>query len=461
MNGRELVDLLPAELVASAEEGRDVEGLRAEVEEWLAQARRSLEETGELPPEMVSEGQAIYQRLVTTPIRDDFPYSEPSTWEGIVAEVPALADPQPYGTIPAGYEERVLGGWLGRAAGCLLGKPVEGWPRSRIEGYLRAARIDELVDYLPRVGDKRSEWHISFTGACKGEVNGMLRDDDLDYTVAGLMLLERHGARLTPADAGRFWLEYFPYHQVYTAERAAYRNLIDGLVPPATACRYNPYREWIGAQIRADAFGYVCPGAPGAAARLAYQDAALSHTGNGIYGEMWAAATIAAAFTARSPREAVQAGLEYVPRRSRFAEMVRDCLVWGETEATWEGAWRRLESKYGRYHPVHTLNNAGVVVLALLYGGGDLARTVGLAVRGGWDTDCNGATAGSVIGVWLGAERLSRHLVEPLHDRLRTALAGLPELRFSELAARTGKVARQLVATAAGTGAGTGGGQAG
>ena len=67
----------------------------------------------------------------------------------------------------------------------------------------------------------------------------------------------------------------------------------------------NPYREWIGAQIRADICGYV-PRPPGAAAKLAFRDASLSHTANGIYGAMWSAALVAAAF-AGTARQAMRA----------------------------------------------------------------------------------------------------------------------------------------------------------
>ena len=88
----------------------------------------------------------------------------------------------------------------------------------------------------------------------------MARDDDTDYTILGMHILEEHGFEFGPMDVAEEWLLHLPFFQVYTAERAAYRNLIHGLSPPETASYRNPYREWIGAQIRADMWGYVCSG---------------------------------------------------------------------------------------------------------------------------------------------------------------------------------------------------------
>ncbi len=131
----------------------------------------------------------------------------------------------------------------------------------------------------------------------------MARDDDIDYTIIGLSYFERFGPGFATDDVAGAWLRGLPYHLVYTAERAAYRNLVDGLRPPRSATFRNPYREWIGAQIRADAFGYVSPGWPEKAAEFAYRDAAVSHIKNGTYGEMWVAAMLGAR---RLPRRWVE-----------------------------------------------------------------------------------------------------------------------------------------------------------
>jgi hypothetical protein len=69
---------------------------------------------------------------------------------------------------------------------------------------------------------------------------------------------------------------------------------------------------------------------------------------------------------------------------------------------------------------------------------------------GGWDTDSNGATAGSVAGVVLGAAGLPRNFVAPLRDRTRSALFGFDNSRISDLAHRTAALVRAGVPARAG-----------
>jgi ADP-ribosylglycohydrolase len=228
---------------------------------------------------------------------------------------------------------------------------------------------------------------------------------------------------------------------VYTAERAAYRNLIAGCGPPETATRVNPYREWIGAQIRVDAYAYAAAGNPDAAAEMAYVDATLSHTGNGIYGAMWAAALIAASFAEATTGNALASASGVIPERSRLAEALRRVAEMHAAGHDWETARDALEDRYGRLSPVHTINNAALVAAALLWGDGDFTTTVGLAVHGGWATDCNGATAGSAFGAMHGTAGLPDAWTAPLADRIHSALFGFDGVRISDLAQRTSTVA--------------------
>ncbi|MFE2693368.1 ADP-ribosylglycohydrolase family protein [Streptomyces mirabilis] len=347
---------------------------------------------------------------------------------------------------PVGTElaDRVLGGWLGRIAGNMLGKPVEQgdhWTRDRIDRYLRQAAALPLTDYLPEPatdGDAgefelRPEWRQ----CVRGRIHGSCRDDDVDYAILGLHLLETHGFGFSTEQVGDLWLLRLPYLQTFTAERAAYRNLANGIKPPLTATYDNPYQEWIGALIRADVYGWTSPGAPRRAASLARRDAVLSHTGNGVYGAMWAAALVSAAFTAPTVRHALDTALTVIPASSRLARTVRRVLTLHETRMTWEDTLTTVSEETAGLGWIHTIPNAAVLTAGLLYGDGDFTRTITLTVRGGLDTDSNGATAGSVAGILCGAGAIPAQWKNPLEDTVRSAVFGFDGVRISELAART------------------------
>ncbi|MGV9701188.1 ADP-ribosylglycohydrolase family protein [Streptomyces sp. NPDC003483] len=370
---------------------------------------------------------------------------------------------------PVGTElaDRVLGGWLGRIAGNMLGKPVEQgdhWTRDRIDRYLRRAAALPLTDYLPAPTDGgdggaghdefalRPEWRQ----CVRGRIHGSCRDDDVDYAILGLDLLETHGFGFSTEQVGALWLLRLPYLQTFTAERAAYRNLANGIKPPLTATYDNPYQEWIGALIRADIYGWTCPGVPRRAASLARRDAVLSHTGNGVYGAMWAAALISAAFTAPTVRQALDTALTVVPASSRLARTVRRVLTLHETRMSWEDTLSTVSEETAGLGWIHTIPNAAVLTAGLLYGDGDFTRTITLTVRGGLDTDSNGATAGSVAGVLCGARVVPAQWKDPLEDTVRSAVFGFDGVRISELAARTVKLAEAEAEAEAGAGAGAG-----
>ncbi|RZU23692.1 ADP-ribosylglycohydrolase family protein [Streptomyces sp. BK239] len=337
---------------------------------------------------------------------------------------------------------RVLGGWLGRVAGNMLGKPVEQgelWTRERIDRYLRRADALPLTDYLPEpaAGDDGPPLRPEWRDCVRGRIHGSCRDDDVDYAILGLHLLETHGFGFSTEQVGDLWLLRLPYRQTFTAERAAYRNLANGLKPPLTATYDNPYQEWIGALIRADVFGWTRPGDPRRAAALARRDAVLSHTGNGVYGAMWAAALVSAAFTAPTVRHAVEEALAVIPASSRLSRAVRRVASLHEAGLGWEDTLTTMAEETAGLGWIHTVPNAAVLTAGLLYGDGDFTRTIALTVRGGLDTDSNGATAGSVAGVLTGADAIPAQWTEPLEDTVRSAVFGFDGVRISELAERT------------------------
>jgi ADP-ribosylglycohydrolase len=427
-----LKELLGDELVQRRQSGYVVDdGLATDVQAALEDPEVPLEEIGRL-----------YDELDHTNLCRDWPYEEPSAIEDILALAPgAETGPKLSADV---LRDRIQAAWLGRCAGCNLGKPVEGfgWNRAKLKEYLELANAFPLADYLVVLDPMPAQFTLNpcWKVATRGRVKAMARDDDTDYTMLGLRVLEKYGPGFTTADMGAEWLQALPFTMVYTAERVAYRNLIFGKRPPATATYRNPYREWIGALIRGDIFGYVSPGDPVAAARLAYHDAALSHTANGIYGEMWAAALIAAALSSTTAREALDTALRVVPAESRLAGALRQTSDHHDKGQTWDDAMTSMEDRLAGYHWVHTINNAEVVAAALLWGEGDFSRTIGLAVEAGLDTDCTGATAGSVFGALHGTEALPDHWTDPLQDTMHSAIFGFDGVHITELVERTMRV---------------------
>ena len=343
----------------------------------------------------------------------------------------------------ADLQTRLLGGWLGRAAGCLLGKPIERYPRPVIRKMLESNGNWPLRDYWTQVGMPKDlleqyPWkrRLGFE-SLRENIECMPEDDDLNYTMLNLHVLETYGYDFSSDDVCTEWVTKMPALQVFTSDRVAYQNILSGLRPPATATFMNPFREWVGGQIRADLWGYVSPGEPQRAAELAWRDARISHTRNGIYGEMFFAALIATAFVESDIRRLIESALAHVPSESRFAQAINIVLDLPVDSMNWEHVVDTIYTNFGHYHWVHTINNAALAAAALLASGGDYERTICNTVMGGWDTDSNGATVGSVLGVIQGADALPEKWISPLNDRVRSCLGGFDNAHFTDLARRT------------------------
>jgi ADP-ribosylglycohydrolase len=423
-------DLVHDELRQRIESGYDISGIEADL--------------AATPADDLDRLEALYLQLITTQRRSDWAYQEPDSLDDILDAMPATRSGLTAVGRPAPRElaDRILGGWLGRIAGCNLGKPVEDgdfWTPARIRTYLELADAYPLRDYIPALDPMPSGFRLreSWPETTRGRVQGSARDDDIDYSILGVWLLERYGFQLTPSLVGNAWLSFLPYLRVFTAERAVLVNLLHNVPIASVGETRNPYREWIGALIRADVFGWTLPGQPGSAAQLVYSDASLSHRCNGIYAAMWAAALVSCACVAATVGEAVEQSLDYVPARSRLAEALSAVQELHRTGYIWEAAVEELRARFGQYSWVHSINNACLITAGLLWGEGDFTSTVGYVVQGGWDTDSNAATAGSVVGTVLGAAKLPRHFIEPLQDRTRSAVFGYDNSRISELARRT------------------------
>ena len=233
------------------------------------------------------------------------------------------------------------------------------------------------------------------------------------------------------------WLVDLPAGRTFTAERVAYRNLLEGISPPRTARIRNPFREWIGAQIRTDLYGWANPGDPLRAAEWAWRDAAVSHTRNGLYGAMFVAAMASAAIGGGDIGTVLDVGTSVVPPNSRMARAVALGRDLGRSGGDPTEAYATLEAEFTGHHWVHSLNNTALVAYALEAGGGDFDRSSCLTVMGGWDTDSTGATVGAITGALTGAAGLAPRWTDPLQGRLVTSIPDAGDLTFDALTERT------------------------
>ena len=377
----------------------------------------------------------LFQIIWNAGQRDKYEYEEPSELEKIKdsrelyeMEEKKVSEDQLY--------NKIYGAWLGRICGCLLGKPLEGM-------YTK-----DMVPLLKQSGNYPMHRYILSTDETKGMRGGFWADtlacapadDDTNYTVLAQVLIENYGRDFTPENVSRVWLDYQPMRAYWTAERAAYRNFVAGYLPPYSAVYKNPYREWIGAQIRGDYYGYINPGNPELAAEMAWRDACISHVKNGIYGEMFVAAMLACAAVTDDLEDILQGGLAQIPCRSRLYEAVQEIISDFHSGVTKEACFAGIHERYDEcdeHDGTHTIPNALIVAAALLYGEGDFGRSICMAVETGFDTDCNGATVGSVLGMRNGADCIEEKWEQPIHGALNTDIFGMDKIQIRDCVERT------------------------
>ena len=429
-------------------EGLDVERFEKSVEQ-IEKKVASVYAGTSFDADLEREAWELACEMHKSPKLEGFDFVEPSTLEEIEKESPnRIPDGNP-AFDDAFLQDRFRGAWIGRIGGCLLGKPVEGWRREDSWEMMKDCKNFPLNRYI-RLADmspamlKQAQTPGNFRcNPCYADfaTDGMSpSDDDTNYTVFAMRLLDTYGQSFSSDDVLSSWMRWIPMLNTCTAERVAYRNGAIGIAPPGSASFRNPYREWIGAQIRGDYFGYVNLGRPHAAARMAFRDAAISHVKNGIYGEMFCAALMAGAVLTDDMKKLLSIGLDVIPARSRLNRDIRLVLEWYEAGLSYEEVLDRIVEMYPPYARngwVYTNPNTMIVATALLYSRGEFGPAVCRAVQAAYDTDCNGATVGSVVGILNGADRIDPQWTEPFPNGLHTQIDGYQIVTVDQLASKT------------------------
>ncbi len=397
--------------------------------------------TSHLPTGETKEkiGDALFDLVVNAKQREDYPYTEPSELEGIKA---LRKQTEFYKDAPTEIaEEKICGAWMGSLAGQIPGYPLEGIRTEELNAFLKETdnypmhRLVESADFADEIVDK---YHFAFKSRISGvkdRFQGTFGTITTNNTILAQQIIEESGRDFSPFDVSFAWLKYQGKLAYATAEQVAYSNFVKGYGPPQSAFFKNPYREWWGAMVRGHYFGFVNPGNPELAAEMAWRDASVSHVKNGIYGEMFVAAMIAAAALTDDVNRIIRTGIGEIPTTSRLYECITLILDAHEKGVSIKEC---LELIYGRYnehmdqHAYHAIPNAMIIAASLLYGEGDFEKSVYTATSAAFCGACNGSAVGAVLGMAKGMEVIPSEWLSMIGESISTSLFNIGTVKVSE-----------------------------
>ncbi len=285
----------------------------------------------------------------------------------------------------AEYRDKVYACWLGKNIGGTLGAPTEG-----------RKEILTLKYYDPMPSESAP-------------------NDDLDLQLVWLKMLQERGINPGLNDFADYWMKHlapYPWDEYGFCQR----NLQRGLRPPISGCFENDFIDQMGSPIRSEIWACIAPGDPQLAAVMAWKDAVLDHAGGeGVWGEMFWAALESAAFVISDPITLIRIGLGMIPVWSHIHRAVTSAVWCHENKVSWEDARSRIITRFGHNHPCHAPQNHGFTIIGWLYGQ-DYGDKLCKAVNCGYDTDCTGATLGSLLGILGGTKIIPSEWRDPIGE---------------------------------------------
>jgi len=321
------------------------------------------------------------------------------------------------------YLSKVNGCWLGKNIGGTLGAPFE-WHR----------QINNVTFYAQKLD------------------GNPLPNDDLDIQLLWLIALEEQGINIQSRMLSEYWSIFVtPHWAEYGIAKA---NLRSGVVPPLSGYLNNGYRHSCGAFIRSEIWACISPGLPAIAAKYAYEDAIIDHgvDAEGLYAEVFCATMESAAFVEKDVYKLIDIGLSYIPEDCGVARAVSCAVQCYKSGLSWLEARNEILEKYrgstafglrsvisdadverGFFDGVmgwDAPSNIAIIIVGILYGEGDFAKSVCIAVNCGEDTDCTGATVGALLGIIHGDKYIPGEWVKPIGHAIKTACLNLGELGF-------------------------------
>jgi hypothetical protein len=292
------------------------------------------------------------------------------------------------------YMDKVKAGWVGQMVGVGWGAPTE---------------FQWLGEIIPE--ENMPTWK-------PGMVN-QFNQDDIYVEMTFLRTLEQYGWDVSIRQAGIDFAN--SRYMLWHANVVGRDNLRSGIAAPWSGHpKYNDHADDIDYQIEADYAGLISPGMPNVAIELGETFGRIMNYGDGLYGGNFVAGMYSEAFFETDMEKIVEAGLKCIPVESQYTEAIRDVIdQYHQHPGDWLKAWEFINEKYNNNPEYRKFScsgtdafnidakiNGAYIVMGLLYGDGDIAKTTIISTRCGQDSDCNPANATGILCTTIGFENL-------------------------------------------------------
>jgi ADP-ribosylglycohydrolase len=289
------------------------------------------------------------------------------------------------------FRDKVYACWLGKNIGGTLGMPFEG---------------------------KKELNNVTFyTKIKEGEPAA---NDDLDLQILWLKAMEENNCKVDAYTLGEYWLKYVPVNwNEYGVGKA---NMKLGIMPPLSG-EYNnaKWKTSNGAWIRSEIWACLAPGNPMLAAEFAWKDACVDHgCAEGTYAEIFTATLESAAFVEKDMNKLIRFGLSMIPENCLTTKAIKVALESKNKGLDWKQAREEVVNATQDLGWFQAPRNVAFTLIGWLYGEGDFGESICIAINCGDDTDCTGATLGSIFGIIYGTSIIPEKWRAPIGDGIKT-----------------------------------------
>jgi hypothetical protein len=301
---------------------------------------------------------------------------------------------------------KVKGGWAGQVIGVTYGGPTE---------------FRYLSQMIPDSVELR--WDNELVTFFYDKFPGLYDDVYMDLTFVDIF--EKEGLDAPVASFANAFAnaDYMLWH----ANQAARYNILNGIPAPESGhWKYNMHADDIDFQIEADFAGLMAPGMVNAAGVYADRIGHIMNYGDGFYGGAYVAAMYSLAYVYDDVYQLVIDALEVIPAESNYYKCMQDVIAFHKQYPDdWKKSWQAIEDSEwaidlhcpdGINSPfnIDATVNSAYVLLGMLYGEGDLKKTMDISTRAGQDSDCNPATAAGILLTMQGYDSISDYWIDPI-----------------------------------------------